>query len=123
MPEKSPTKKTTSTPKPAPAPTPTPAPAPQQPQYYVNDGSKGLGVAAIILTFFFSPVGLVLGILAYSAGKRFEQTTGYKSEGRTLGLVSLIISAISLGIFLIYIIFMIIFVASFSSGSTPMWLN
>ena len=79
------------------------APAPVQNN--ANEPAPVIGICAIIFTFLFWPVGLVLGIIAIAKGKT-------NKANKILGIISTILSALAL---VFTILFIIIFAAAWST--------
>lgn len=70
------------TPPPAPEPTPAPAPPAYAPAPAASDG-KTLGIVALVVTFFVSILGIILGFVAKSQSKK----AGVKNTPATVAIV------------------------------------
>lgn len=85
------------TPPPAPEPTPAPAPPAYTPAPATASDGKTLGIVALVVTFFVSLVGIILGFVAKSQSKK----AGVKNTPAT---VAIVLGFIFLAIQIIWII-------------------
>lgn len=85
--------------------TPAPAPAPVVP-------GKTLGIVALIVTFFFSVVGLILGLVARSQSK----AAGVQNTPATVAIIlGIIFTVVSI---LLYVLFGAAILAAINSGGS-----
>jgi Domain of unknown function (DUF4190) len=80
-----------------------------QPQYPPpTRGTNTMAIMAIVFAFVFSPLGIVFGIIAR------KQIARTGEEGDGLALAGLIVGAVFTAIMVLYLVFMILFVAAFA---------
>lgn len=84
--------------------TPAPTPAPAVP-------GKTLGIVALIVTFFFSVVGLILGIVARNQSKAAGVENTPAKVAIILGIIFTVLYV------LIFVLFGATFIALFNSGA------
>lgn len=75
-------------------------------------GTNTLSIIALVLTFVFSPAGLICGIIARGQIKRSGE------EGSGLALASIIVSSIFLALSVVYIIFVLVLVVGVAHGGS-----
>ncbi len=81
------------TPPPAPEPTPAPAPPAYAPAPAASDG-KTLGIVALVVTFFASVIGIILGFVARAQSKRAGVKNTPATVAIILGFVFLVVGII-----------------------------
>lgn len=92
------------------APTTPAAPAPPAAPVYTAPRTNTLAIVALIVSFFFSIVGVILGHIALSQIKKTHE------GGRGLAIAALIIGYVSIAITVIVIIFYVVVLTAATSA-------
>lgn len=65
---------------------------------YTGSNGKTLGVVALIVSFFFSILGIILGFVAKSQSKKAGVKNGAATAAIVIGFLALIVTAIVIGV-------------------------
>lgn len=65
---------------------------------YTGSNGKTLGVVALIVSFFFSVLGIILGFVAKSQSKKAGVKNGAATAAIVIGFLAVIVTAIIIGV-------------------------
>ena len=85
-------------------------PPPGYPPFAYRRPTNTMAILALVFIFVFSPASLVLGLVA----RRQIRETGEQGDG--MALAGIIVGGISVGLFVIGILFFVVFASSVSFG-------
>jgi flagellar basal body-associated protein FliL len=93
---------------------PVPPVAPKTP---MEDKTKGIGIAAVILAVVMPFIGLILGIVGLVMSGKVKNATGQKAKGRTPSLVAVILAPILMIVYTVLFVVVIVGAVFFLLGS------